>query len=922
MKIKILAVVIFIFPFFANAATFVSGDISTNTTWTKAESPYIISDHSFINVSVGTTLTIEPGVVVKFGNRSRLNIYGSLKAVGIASDKIYFTSLINDAIGGDDNGDGNLTEPSPYDDWNIFLRSGSYDIEFENVGFSYSYDTVWASESEVSFVNVSFTDCFDAIGAYKSKIVINTVEVRDIDGSVVWGDNGKFEIESLNVDGVYGFYPPLDFFRGAEITIDNSKITNVGLARALRIDGSHATVTNSVFSGGLYSGIEIHDDFFKKIPSTLSITNSIIENFVDNGLYIYSSKVDISKTKISSNRHGIRINDWSGHSRSEVAVSQSSIVDNSDYGIYTNGLNSVDVRNNWWGDSSGPFHQTLNSSGLGNAVFGNVLFDPWLASDPTAEKRIDPVLIIPGILGSAEKDGVWLIDPIFHTYDDLIATLVANGYVEGQDLFTFPYDWRFSNILTAVALKNKIAEVKNICQCDKVDLVAHSMGGLAARQYIQSPQYADDVDQLIFLGTPHLGAPKAYYSWEGATVPPNDPVYSVIKFMLWSEAFKLDQSLFDYIHQSVFSIRELLPIYDYLTLKDSGIVEKYPNGYPANSFLENLSAGTDELLNSGVEIINIVGNTGNSTIISIEVASSTEPNLWEHGKPEIVSYGGGDETVPITSAILTFSDSYVFDSRHNKLPTIAEGIVYKELTTKDATTLVDNWDLINLKLLLIKILSPADIQVIAPDGSIVGKDFATGQEINQIPGAFYSGFQTDNEYVTIPNPQPGDYIVKTIGTGSGSYIVATSLISNTGSVEKETIGTTKPDFVAQVEVSVSGDDSLEILPPDVQAITPDFVIADIQLAYDNGWLKDKKIRDKLIKEIKAMIKVEKKIEKIETKVKEKNIEKKIEKLEVKVDKVLAKALKTELKLYNEGKILTDEGFNLIKNDIELLMLIY
>jgi len=87
---------------------------------------------------------------------------------------------------------------------------------------------------------------------------------------------------------------------------------------------------------------------------------------------------------------------------------------------------------------------------------------------------------------------------------------------------------------------------------------------------------------------------------------------------------------------------------------------------------------------------------------------------------------------------------------------------------------------------------------------------------------------------------------------------ARGLISNTGSNEKEVMGTTKPDFVAQVKVGVSDDGSLEILPPDVQAITPDSVIADIQLAYDNGWLKNKKIRGQLIKQIKAMVKVEKK----------------------------------------------------------------
>ena len=71
-----------------------------------------------------------------------------------------------------------------------------------------------------------------------------------------------------------------------------------------------------------------------------------------------------------------------------------------------------------------------------------------------------------------------------------------------------------------------------------------------------------------------------------------------------------------------------------------------------------------------------------------------------------------------------------------------------------------------------------------------------------------------------------------------------------------------------------------------------------------------------------MVKIEKKIAKLKMKVNGKNIEKKVERLEIKVDKVLAKTLETELKLYNKNKILNDEGFNLIKNDIELLMLVY
>src|SRR3989344_1785103 len=97
------------------------------------------------------------------------------------------------------------------------------------------------------------------------------------------------------------------------------------------------------------------------------------------------------------------------------------------------------------------------------------------------------------------KNGQLVIDPILHTYDDLIATLIANGYEEGVDLFPLPYEWRNSNVSTAHLLDVKIAVVKAICGCNKVDIVAHSMGGLVARSYIQSVDYHDDIDRLVFL---------------------------------------------------------------------------------------------------------------------------------------------------------------------------------------------------------------------------------------------------------------------------------------------------------------------------------------------------------------------------------------------------------------------------------------
>src|SRR5436190_9708973 len=74
-----------------NAQTNVSGGIYANTTWTLANSPYIVVDT--VVVFPGVTLTIEPGVVVKFDNNKRIEVrQAALIAQGTIVDSITFTS--------------------------------------------------------------------------------------------------------------------------------------------------------------------------------------------------------------------------------------------------------------------------------------------------------------------------------------------------------------------------------------------------------------------------------------------------------------------------------------------------------------------------------------------------------------------------------------------------------------------------------------------------------------------------------------------------------------------------------------------------------------------------------------------------------------------------------------------------------------
>jgi hypothetical protein len=70
-----------------HASTEVMGIISSDTTWTKANSPYTLT--GAVGIINGITLTIEPGVTVNLGDNF-IQVNGTLKAKGNAIDKIKF----------------------------------------------------------------------------------------------------------------------------------------------------------------------------------------------------------------------------------------------------------------------------------------------------------------------------------------------------------------------------------------------------------------------------------------------------------------------------------------------------------------------------------------------------------------------------------------------------------------------------------------------------------------------------------------------------------------------------------------------------------------------------------------------------------------------------------------------------------------
>lgn len=65
-----------------------------------------------VTVPLGATLTIQPGVVVKFNFDQRMHVLGTLLCNGTGLDSVWFTDVRDDTVGGDSNGDGNATTPA------------------------------------------------------------------------------------------------------------------------------------------------------------------------------------------------------------------------------------------------------------------------------------------------------------------------------------------------------------------------------------------------------------------------------------------------------------------------------------------------------------------------------------------------------------------------------------------------------------------------------------------------------------------------------------------------------------------------------------------------------------------------------------------------------------------------------------------
>jgi hypothetical protein len=186
----------------------VTANIENATTWETGK-VYIIKKWDFY---VDNTLTIQPGVIVKFhptlGPDLTLGNAGTIIANGTSASPVIFTSYKDDINGGDNNGDGTATTPAK-NDWGTISMNGLSGSVFNYCKFYYSGINHYAALEIPVSSNATVTNCtfahndgfyadggaLDASDAGASSVIQNNVFYDNVKALSV---NCRFSLDNSN----------------------------------------------------------------------------------------------------------------------------------------------------------------------------------------------------------------------------------------------------------------------------------------------------------------------------------------------------------------------------------------------------------------------------------------------------------------------------------------------------------------------------------------------------------------------------------------------------------------------------------------------------------------------------------------------------------------------------------------------------
>lgn len=228
------------------------GSITSNETWTAGLVYHLTAD---TRVESGVTLTIDPGAIIKFDSGVSMIVDGTLLAQGTMTQQIIFTSINDDAHGGDTNGDGNATQPEP-GDWGQIIVNGT--ATFDHVQILYG-----AGGPLPASTGTIHTESSSAVATFNDSLIANSF-----------------------YDGLYD--------DSGTINATNSVITNVD--RGVTGRSGVITLINCTFEGNV-EGLVGHGE-------TVNATNTLVTDSSQYGVYNFGTTPTLSYSDVFSNVPG------------------------------------------------------------------------------------------------------------------------------------------------------------------------------------------------------------------------------------------------------------------------------------------------------------------------------------------------------------------------------------------------------------------------------------------------------------------------------------------------------------------------------------------------------------------------------------------------------------------------------------------
>lgn len=348
--VTILIGTLFFYVSTVNAVTYVDGEITSNTTWTKAGGPYRVSGGD-LSIPSGVTLTIDPGTVVDLSSY-RIYVYGTLNCRGANNDKVIFYSSSQSSA---------PIYFSYSTNWSQSTGTGSI---IDNAVLSSVSVTVRSCSPKLS--NDYFTNINSQVINVNSGSPLITNNAFDCQNTAIYVNSGSPTISYnfIKSTGATGIYA------GTSSSVLNNNIT--GCYTGVSASGNSA-ITGNLITSNTYGA---------SVGTSVTVENNIFTN----NSYGVSGGGHIRRNTIVNNAYGISISSVPGD-----------IIQNN---ILSNTVNlrlaipiAIDVRDNWWGSAD---FSAINQTMQVTQSQGQVNFTPVLTQPaPDAPEPYSSIQLVP-----------------------------------------------------------------------------------------------------------------------------------------------------------------------------------------------------------------------------------------------------------------------------------------------------------------------------------------------------------------------------------------------------------------------------------------------------------------------------------------------------------------------------------------------